>query len=192
MKIQLRSKKGVEVLEVEGPVADFEAQILRVGVTRLLRNGKNRIILDLSKMLHQASRLPDFFLTELLALDRMARDLAGRIALAGVPPLLHERLAHLSKPPLIDAYTDLGEAILSFLPPVAVTQRVELREGSVTPQDLQALRDEIKMLHGLVHKWVIHRRATTEPTADRIKIHSLEKQIADLVAQSKALPKSQV
>lgn len=179
MKLNLLNEKGIDVLVFEGDLQEVKPEVLRAGVTRLLHNGKNRIVLDLAAATLPAGRLPDVFLQALPPLDQIARDLSGRIVLSGVPKDTRERLLHLSRPPVIECFADRATAIAHFLPPPSITAQAEAASGSAESAPA-ALLEEVKMLRALVHKWTLHRHVSTEPTADRLKIQSLEAQLAAL------------
>lgn len=78
MKLALSLQDGISVLSGSGEISPHDVAVLRAGLTKLLRSGRNRIVLDLP----EAKSFPAELLAEVSKLDQLARELSGRIALA--------------------------------------------------------------------------------------------------------------
>ena len=182
MKLQLRQDKGIDILSLEGAIESVQPSVIRDGVTKLLRNGKHRIVLDLSKAVLPAGGMPAALVLALSELDQVARDLSGRVVLCGVA-------ATVTKTSSIDSFDDAVVAVASFLPPRPITEKLEAvgtgPKAETASETLQRMGEEIRMLRGLLHKWTLHRHVSSEPSVDALKIQALEKKLADLEPQVK-------
>ena len=103
MKLTLENQKDVTILSVSGEIAEEGAQVIRAGLTKILKTGKNKIVL---RLLDKQELSPDA-LSEIVQFDALARELAGRLVLAGVSPApkeilrfgkLEEAVAYFSGP----------------------------------------------------------------------------------------------
>ncbi len=111
MKLSLETKRGIEILKIEGPVTERDLRVVRAGLADALKKGKNRIIVHLG----ETPRLPHQVLRELSNLDLLARELSGRIVLSGVTPALKREIESYAKPPVIACFKEMSDALLSFL-----------------------------------------------------------------------------
>jgi len=77
MKLQLVQENGIHILSVSGPVDDQGAQVLKAGVTKLYKNGHNRVIVEL---LNPREVSPNAF-KMFQELHALARELAGDLVI---------------------------------------------------------------------------------------------------------------
>lgn len=97
MKISLEHKEGVAFLNVSGSVEAQQFQVLKAGLSKLLRDGKNRIVVNFT----DAQNLGGEVIREIAILDLFARELAGRIIIVSSSAELKESVLSFSKPPVI-------------------------------------------------------------------------------------------
>jgi hypothetical protein len=114
LKISRSSVNSVEILTITGPITVQESKVLRAGIAAHLKNGKNRIVLELV----DAQSLPPEVLKDLAGLDLLARELSGRIVAAGVSQDLRARLALFATPPIIPCFQKREEALKYFVGPL--------------------------------------------------------------------------
>src|SRR5262245_15056237 len=98
MKLSLSEQSGVWILTGVGDISEHDIQVLKAGLTKLFNSGKNRIVVDLP----EADRIPPEMLREIARLDITARELSGRIVLAGINSRLREQIESFSKPPVVE------------------------------------------------------------------------------------------
>jgi anti-anti-sigma regulatory factor len=114
VKLKLAHESGVEVLQADGPIRSHDAKVLRAGLSKILKTGKNRIVLALSD--HADLSLD--VIREIAAFDGLARELSGRIVLAGVDEALKTKIESFAKPPVILSF-ETREAAVAHLRPLA-------------------------------------------------------------------------
>lgn len=112
MKLKKLEKEGVQLIQVSEPVTLADSKILHAGIKSLFTNGKNKIVLELVGQ----QALPAEVLREIAFLDVLARELAGRIVLAGVDPELKTRIEAFAKPPVVKCFATVEEALETFKP----------------------------------------------------------------------------
>lgn len=104
MKLELDHHENIAILNVSGEVDARQGEILLAGVKRLLRDGKNKILLVMKEV---KSIDPDA-LRELAVLNITAKELSGRIAI--VHRQSDDTFANFSSPPVIDLFHERDEA----------------------------------------------------------------------------------
>jgi len=154
MKLKLKSDRDIHIL---GVIGDLDAQgfaVLRAGITQLFKSGKNKIILDLS----QSKVLRPEPLRELTLLNRLARELAGEILIAGAQPDVAQELQEAAGTEGVVIVSDLASALRRFRPLVqAAAQENEplvaetslgaaRAAGQESPQPGARLQEEILAL----------------------------------------------
>lgn len=130
MKLTLADQHGISVLESRGDVTARDVQVLKAGLTNLLRSGKNRIVLDLPG----ADKLPGELLREISQLDVLARELSGRIVISGVGSAAREQITRFAQPPVITCFESKAKAIQSFAPQAADVQKPSGEPAKLKPQ----------------------------------------------------------
>jgi hypothetical protein len=113
LKLSLRSLNGVEILTGSEEISSRVIQVLRAGITRLMKSGKNRIVFEVPS----AEKLPPDVLREISQLDLLARELSGRVILAGNSPVLRQQIVRFAQPPIIECFDSVTAAIQYFAPP---------------------------------------------------------------------------
>lgn len=100
MKLQLVQENGIHILSVSGPVDDQGAQVLKAGVTKLYKNGHNRVIVELLNPREVTSNAFKVF----QELHALARELAGDLVI----------VAAGLKHPQIPCYVDRPSGLAHF------------------------------------------------------------------------------
>jgi hypothetical protein len=110
MKLALADQEGICILTGTESISVHDLQILRAGLTKLLKSGKNRIVVDLP----EADKIPPDMLREIAKFDALARELSGRIILAGISKKLLAQIESFSKPPVIECVEGRAAALAKF------------------------------------------------------------------------------
>jgi anti-anti-sigma regulatory factor len=110
MKLTLRQDESVAILEVAGAIDSHNFLVLKAGVTKLLKDGKNRIVLSLL----DATELQGDVIRELAIIDVFARELSGKIIIASTSKELKENVKQFSQPPIIPILSSLEQALDFF------------------------------------------------------------------------------
>lgn len=112
MKLKLDRYKDVSILAAQGPVDDQNFAILKAGIRKLFRDGKNKIILELPDSSHFTPEI----LREIAMLNLIAAELSGQIVLADIEPLIRAKIESFAKPPHIRSFAKREEALAFFHP----------------------------------------------------------------------------
>jgi anti-anti-sigma regulatory factor len=128
MKLTLVRNQGIEVLTSTGEISTRDLQVLKAGITQLLKSGKNRIVIDLP----EASRIPGEILGEIAQLDLLARQLSGRIVLSGVSAQVREQIARFAQPPVLECFATVADALTHFKPAAAIDEAKPLTVPTAT------------------------------------------------------------
>lgn len=186
MKLSLSSRKGVEVLGVSGSIADHGVKVLRAGLTKILKTGKNRIVLELPG----GQDLSSEAIRDVAAFDVLARELSGRIVLAGVSSELKTKIEAFAKPPVILCFETTDGAV-EFL---AAPPRPEIAEaaGAESPKQeedslkkrVAALERENKALKEQVILTTLARRAPANEADYVSRIELLESKLEKALAEA--------
>jgi anti-anti-sigma regulatory factor len=131
MRLALRQEEGVSVLEVSGPVDLQNFQVLKAGLAKLLRDGKNRIALKIN----DADQVPSEVMRELAILDVTARELSGQIILVSANDNLKQSVRSFAKPPVIPILSTLELAHKYF------KEKTDEEEGGESVDELKKLVD---------------------------------------------------
>ncbi|RZA07415.1 MAG: anti-sigma factor antagonist [Proteobacteria bacterium] len=110
MKIQLSYDGAAAILGVTGEIDMHNFEVLKAGISKLFRSGKNRIILNLE----DATEISGEALRELAILDVFARELSGKIVLSATNPELKESVRLFSKPPVIPIVSTVAQGLEVF------------------------------------------------------------------------------
>lgn len=172
MKLTLVQHQGIEVLTGTGEISGHDLQVLRAGLVKLLKSGKNRIVLELP----EASSIPTEVLAELSKFDLLARELSGRIVLSGVSPSVRAQIARHAKPPVIECFDQLKDALAYFRPSGAIDENLPTQPSAAaapapSPEDGEK-----------------HLKAKTEIRDRELAgLNELRKKIADLENENQLL-----
>lgn len=116
MKLQLIQEQSVTVLVLSEAITVTDVPLLQAGILKLLKNGKNRFIADLTSV----TAMPGELLSALAQLDVTSRELSGRVVLAGAQGALKEQIKNFAKPAVCPLFETRALAMKFFLdPPVA-------------------------------------------------------------------------
>ena len=115
MKLKLTESRGIQTLLVSGEVDDAAFAVLRAGITKIMRSGKNRIAMDLSSVPSITAAMA----METAKLNVLAKELAGEIVVAGANPKVRELFESVQVKPLINHRATLAEAIEGFFRPLS-------------------------------------------------------------------------
>ncbi len=198
MKIALETLKGISVLSVTETVTEHDIEVLRAGLVKILKTGKNKIILELPKN----DSLPSEVIRELASFDIMARELAGRLVLAGITAVLKTKIEVFAMPPVILTFENREKAIEFFAAPPAVETPVapaniansnEAAAAAVDEQNsfktrIHELEQENKLLKEQIVLATIARRPPSDEAGYLEKIASLEGKIAKMLEQAPPPP----
>lgn len=148
MKIALRQDSGIAILDISGEVSPKEFTVLKAGISKLLRDGKNKIILNLN----DAKTLDSDVIREVAIVDLFARELAGRIIISSTDPDLKTNVLNFSKPPVIPFLASVELALDFFkkmAPDAADSEESaeDLRKAiGAKDKELEAVRAQMKAL----------------------------------------------
>jgi anti-anti-sigma regulatory factor len=196
MKIALTSEKNIQVLTASGAVAEHEVQILRAGLKKILSTGKNRIALELTLM----DDLPAAVIREVATFDLLARELGGRIVLAGVSPLLRTKIEAFAQPPVILSFETREKAVefLSLppqpeIPPIAPSGQAyipPIANAEVNPLQTRVhdLEAENRRLREQLVLATIARRPPADEPAYLAKIQLLEAKLEKILIAPPSSP----
>lgn len=213
MKLSLAAKNGVNILNVAGAVDIKNFQILKAGITKLLKDGKNKILLNFQG----AEKIEADVIREVAILDILARELSGRIAISCDNPELKQEIVNFSKPPVIPIFATDDLAVEFFnkaeankeQPEVtadeinAIKATLEKKEKEILalqehiktldPAEMQKLRVEkqelVTMNNDLEQRlkdMVITRRSPPDEASYMEKIAQLEQAVKDLTSKAQA------
>jgi hypothetical protein len=199
VKLSLVSERNVEIIVAQGPILEADTHVLRAGIQKFLKSGKNRIILELPA----SDNLPSEVLRELARFDIVARELAGRIVLADVSATLKTKIAVFAKPPVILCFETRAQAV-EFLtappkpefpsapaaqetPPAAGPDPHEQEFSSLKEKTL-LLEQQNKSLEEQLIQTTIKRRVPADEAAYLQKIKALESKIEALLLASAPPP----
>jgi len=107
MKVQLKEQQGYQVLSVDGPIDIHNFQVMKAGISKLFKDGKNKIILELV----WNKELDDGIIREFGALNGLARELSGELMLVVSDALLRTKIENFAKPNIIKCYENKLKAI---------------------------------------------------------------------------------
>lgn len=117
MKLQLLQDQGVTVLVLSEAITVTDVPLLQSGIAKLLKNGKNRFIADLSAV----TAMPGQLLTALAQLDITSRELSGRVVIAGAQGTLKDQVKNFAKPAVFPIFDTRAQAMKFFLEPAPKT-----------------------------------------------------------------------
>jgi anti-anti-sigma regulatory factor len=181
LKISLRQEGHASVLDIEGGIDIHNFTVLKAGLTKLLGNGKNRIVLHIIGEENLATEV----IRELAILDVYARELSGKLVLASADPILQQKVMAFAKPPVIPILPTVAKAV-EYLNDIDSLEGDEAGESSDELQakiDSQAL--EITALKAQVSQANAGEaqklRADNASLKDTLKL--LEGQVGELAAK---------
>lgn len=149
MKLKLTHEKGVEILSASGAIVDHESKVLRAGISKILKTGKNKILLELP----ESPDLSSAVIREIAAFDVLARELSGRIVLSGVSPALRAKIEAFAQPPVILCFESKAKAFDFLLGPPKADPVVAAVPAptSASTEELDKLKSEDRLLRSHLH-----------------------------------------
>jgi hypothetical protein len=138
MQLKLEVVRDINVLVASGPIEPANFAVLKAGIKKLFKDGKNKIILELP----DSSQLSTDILRELAVMNLLASELAGQIVLSGIAPLTRAKIESFSKPPVVRCFADRSGAAEFFYPkpsevtkpnPVPAGKKFELPPEAASP-----------------------------------------------------------
>lgn len=188
MKIALTAEKSIPILTVSEGITSHDLQVLRAGIIQLFKSGKNKIILELPNL----DSVPGEVIRELSSFDIMARELSGRLIVAGVSPGLKTKIEVFAKPPIILTFENREKALEFFTAPAVAVVSPDadtLRtEQNSMKQKLHNLELENKLLKEQIVLATIARRPPHDEIAYLEKIQLLEAKIEKLLTEVPVAP----
>lgn len=177
MKLSLRQEEGVSILEISGPVDLGNFQVLKAGISKLMRDGKNKIILRIV----DADQIPADVLRELAIVDLFARELSGKIVLASDNEKLKESVRTFAKPPVIPILSTVALCLEYFRnlsdEEEGGESAAELKKALAgKDQEIKALQAQVKQMDP---KEINGLRADKAELQGKVKL--LEAQVAELL-----------
>ena len=185
MKLTLSKDRNVDILNAAGAIEERDVKILKVGITKLIKDGKNQVAIEISE-----PRVPTDLLRDLVELDLLARELSGRVVIIALSAELKTQVETYSNPPTLGVFSDRDSACAHFeslnaapLAPIPTTTAEGLDlaavagdvSAAVTPTNPAQAAEEQKK-----YKEDIRKRELTD-------IGDLRKTIARLEEENKAL-----
>lgn len=141
MKLSLGQQDGVAILEVKGAVDIHNFQVLKAGLSKLLRDGRNRIILNLE----ECENLDNDVLREIAILDVFARELSGHIVISSSNEAVKQAVLNFSKPPVIPFLATIQLAVEYFQKQKPDTEE-SLEDAAILKNKLEAKEKEVEAL----------------------------------------------
>lgn len=209
MKIQMLQEGGYPVLVIDGEVSSHDISVVKAGLTKLLKNGKNKILLEFTK----SGQLSQEILRELAMFNVLARELSGNIVIAGVDAATQSKIESYSKPPFVECFPTRAAAAAALAPkpveepppPAAVAAAVapapsaasakgadksgalkELESQEKIRSELEKLKTRNAALEEQLRVLVIQRREPPDKEAHLERVRILEKELEDALARLKA------
>lgn len=175
MKLALGAQDGIAVLTGSGEITAHDLDVLRAGIKKLFHSGRNQIILELL----DADQLPPDIIRELSRFDLTARELSGRVILAGKNAQLKEQVRKFALPPIIECFDSREAAVQYFKPkaaPAPAAQSVAAAAKAATAHAAAPSSEDAQK----AHKTEIRQKELTD-------LNSLRKRIVELENQNQAL-----
>ena len=113
MKLKLEPFKDISILNISGELTADSIAIIKAGIKKLFKDGKNKIILEI---LDSDKVSPDV-LREIALLNILASELSGQIVLANIDSATQAKIESFSKPPYVKSYKNRNDALQFFHPP---------------------------------------------------------------------------
>lgn len=118
MKLALGAQDGIAILTGSGDISAHDLDVLRAGIKKLFHSGRHQIILELL----DAEQLPADIIREISRFDLTARELSGRVVLAGKNAQLREQVVKFALPPIIECFDSREAAVQYFKKPTPTPQ----------------------------------------------------------------------
>ena len=111
MKVNVRSEGDVSVVDLSGKITIGEGDVvLRETIETLLKEGRNKIVLNLSRI----SYMDSAGIGELVACYKRSRERGGQLKLLNPSGKVYDLLQLTKLEEIFETFRDEGEAIQSF------------------------------------------------------------------------------
>lgn len=182
MKLALRNEEGIAILDISGGVDAPSFQVLKAGISKLLRDGKNRIILHFT----DSEELSGEVVRELAIIDIFARELSGKIILSSPNQQLKESVRSFAKPPVIPILSSVEQA-LDFFKKAGLDEEEGGESAAELKKSLEAKEKQIIALEARL-KQLDPKEITkvqTEKAELAAKVKALESQVEELLKKQR-------
>lgn len=176
MKLGLGEENGIWILTGTGDISEHDIQVLKAGLTKLFNSGKNKIIIDLP----EAERIPAEMLREIARMEITARELSGRIIIAGINARLREQIAQFAVPPIVEFVDSKEAAVKKFQDKPATPAAAAPAPEQAAPESAPEEDSKVKQF-----KADIRQKELTDSGELRKRIEILQKQNETLIEQLK-------
>lgn len=181
MKVSLRQEGHISVLDIEGEIDIHNFSVLKAGLTKLLGNGKNRIVLHIAK----GDNLATEVIRELAILDVYARELSGKLVIASDDTALQQKVTSFAKPPVVAILPSVAKAV-AYLQDLDALEGDEAGESSEELQarveaqtlEIAALKAQVGLASGGETQ-----KLRVENAALQDKVKLLEQQVGELAGK---------
>lgn len=110
MKLKLSEDQGIHTLHTSGDLSEKDLKILHAGLIKLFKDGKNKVILQLSEI----QTIPSEFPKNLSELNLIAEELSGQIVVVVADPKIRSQLENFSTPNRLRSFEQTSAAIQYF------------------------------------------------------------------------------
>ena len=189
MKITLSRDRAVDILTAAGAIESRDAEVLKVGISKLIRDGKNQIAIEIAE-----ARVPMELIRELVSLDLLAREMSGRVVVVTPQKTLRTEIENFARPATLESFETRAAALEYFeklnaapLPPIPAGTSVQPAApapaaGAAPAGEQKNAEDEVKVL-----REQIRERELKEVGELRKTIARLEEENKALLAQLQTL-----
>jgi len=212
MKLTLAREQSVEILTATGAIASRDAQILKVGIGKFIRDGRNQIAIEVTE-----GGLPTEVTRELVAIDLLARELSGRVVVVSASEEVKRDIENFARPATLEVFDTRAGALAFFesinaapLSPIPVPTEeaapfvatpdvvaedpaAKQLKGEIRQRELKdvgdfrkliaKLEDENKALLAQLQTLVVERRAPPDEQAYRDRVRDLEDKLERLMEE---------
>ena len=178
MKLSLEQKEGISVLHVDGGVDKHQLQVLKSGLAKLFKDGKNKIIIHFTNV----GALDGDIIREMAILDVFARELAGKIVISSADEKLRESILNFAKPPVMPFFTTPDAAIKHFSDEKIEAPQIKDAHVLLTEKtkEVESLKEQLAALDQEKLKGLEERNAELES-----KVRFLQTQIENLLKEKR-------
>jgi len=107
MKLELKQNKNAYVLQITGQIGDREFLVLRAGIIKLFKDGKNRIVLHFT----DTKEMKPDLIRDLVAINITASEMSGQLGMVIQDKAFREKVLTFSNPQNIICVDKVDDAI---------------------------------------------------------------------------------
>ena len=195
MKISLKQKKDINILSISGKISSKNIAVLRVGITKLLKEGKNNIILSFKNIEKQQDAIKGI-IKAIINLETMLKELNGKIVLNGLSKDILNKISSIQTENKIENFDKINRAIESFdqkekrysdIEKDKLIKRLKKRIEELEKDIDKKFNKKIKELESIVHNlqerivtFLEERRIPPNHESYKKNIETLEKTISEI------------